>query len=292
MATNLGNLFLAEWQKIIGNRMVSLALVWIFPLAAMAGAALVVLLTMSVADVRAVFASDKVVDLWSHLAPELWALPSSVLGRMLLIGFATLVFAGEYQWHTWKNIVPRSRRSGLILSKYLTVGVSILLSFGSAIAILALGTAVATALAGGPLAQWSDDALVDLARGFCLRAMLTLVSILIVTGFAALASIYTRSILGGVMIGLAVAIVEQFALMVLGQVATWLQDFRVLKVYRLTPTYNLANAASWLNSGHPDPLLSGLAFDSLAFSVGTLLAWGLGLVALTSVLFQRQDISS
>mgnify|MGYP001819990811 CR=1 FL=1 len=112
MGTSLGNLFRAEWQKIAGNRMVALALVWIFPLAAIAGAALIVLLTMSVPDVRSVFASDRVVDLWRHLAPELWALPSSVLGRMLLIGFATLVFAGEYQWHTWKNIVPRSRRSG------------------------------------------------------------------------------------------------------------------------------------------------------------------------------------
>ena len=165
-----------------------------------------------------------------------------------------------------------------------------LLSFASATAILALGTITATVLAGGPLAQWGGDALTDFATGFVLRAMLTFVSTVILTGFAALASIYSRSILGGVLIGLAAAVGEQFSLMALGQVATWLKDFRVLKLYRLTPSYNLANAASWINNGHPDPLLSGLAFDGLSFSVLVLAAWGLGLVAVSAIVFQRQDI--
>lgn len=292
MRTYHGNLFRAEWQKIVGNRMVALALVWIFPLAAMAGAAMVVVLAVTVPDVRAVFASDRVAELWSHLIPEIWRLPTSVLGRMLLVGFATLVFAGEYQWHTWKQIIPRSRRSGLILCKYLAVGVLILLSFASATAILALGTITATVLAGGPLAQWGGEALTDFATSFVLRATLTFVSTVIVTGFAALASIYSRSILGGVLIGLAAAVGEQFFLMALGQVATWLKDFRVLKLYRLTPSYNLDNAASWISSGHPDPLLSGLAFDSLSFSALVLVAWGLGFVAFSVILFHRQDIAS
>jgi ABC-type transport system involved in multi-copper enzyme maturation permease subunit len=290
--TNLGCLFRAEWQKITGNRMVALALVWIFPLAALAGATVIALLTLAVADVRAVFASNRVAELWNSLTPELWALSSSVPGRIILIGIATLVFAGEYQWYTWKNIVPRTRRSGLILGKYLTVGVLLLVSFASAIAILALGAVAATALAGGPLAQWSGDVLADFAVDFVFKAMLTFVSIVIFTGFAALACIYTRSILGGVLISLAAAIGEQFSLMVLGQVATWVQDYRVLELYRLTPSYNLANAASWVDSGYPDQLLSGLAFDSLTFSVGVLLAWALALVALSTILFQRQDIVS
>ena len=34
--------------------------------------------------------------------------------RVLPIVFCAGVFAGEFSWGTWKNIVPRSRRSGLI----------------------------------------------------------------------------------------------------------------------------------------------------------------------------------
>jgi hypothetical protein len=170
------------------------------------------------------------------------------------------------------------------------VGVLTVLSFASATGILALGTIAATLLVGGPLAQWNGDVLADLARASALQAMLTFVLTVIITGFAALASIYSRSILGGVLIGMAAAVGEQFSLMALGQAATWLKDFRVLELYRLTPSYNLANAASWINNGYPDPLLSGLAFDSLSFSVLVLVAWGLGLVAFSVILFQRQDI--
>jgi hypothetical protein len=290
--TGLWHLFCAEWQKITGNRIVALALVWIFPLAAMVGAAVAVMLALAAADVRAVFASDRAAEFWSRLTPELWKLPASILGRMLLVGFATLVFAGEYQWHTWKNIVPRNRRLVLILVKYLTVGGLLLLSFASAIAILALGAVAVTALAGGPLAQWGGDVLAELIGGSLLQAVLTFFSIIIFAGFAAVASIYTRSILGGVLVGLTAAIGEQFSLLVLGLFATWLHDLRVLSVYRLTPTYNLANAASWILEGKPDPLLSGLAFDSVTFSVGVLAAWVLGLVCLSIILFQRQDIVS
>jgi ABC-type transport system involved in multi-copper enzyme maturation permease subunit len=93
-----------------------------------------------------------------------------------------------------------------------------------------------------------------------------------------------------VLVGLGATGGEQFLLLALAQVAGWLKEPRLLELYRLTPSYNVANAISWINDGSPTVLLFGLAADNLAFSLALLAGWVLVLILLTLLVFKRQDI--
>ena len=291
MLSDASSLARAEWTKIAGNRMVTLFMIWIFPLAAAVGAVVLWVLALVSPMGRTLFRSGAlVIELWTQIIPEIWNLPNSWLGRMLLVGFAAFCFAGEYQWQTWKNLVPRSQRTALILAKFVVVGAFVLLAFLSATAILSLGMGVAMGLAGGALASLPGDRLASLATDLALQASVTLLSTTIAAGYAALAGMYTRSILGGVLVGLGATGGEQFLLLALAQIAGWLKDPRILELYRLTPSYNVVNAVSWINDGCPTMMLFGLAADSLAFSLAMLAGWVLVLVLLTVLLFRRQDI--
>jgi ABC-type transport system involved in multi-copper enzyme maturation permease subunit len=291
MQPSAGSLVRAEWNKIAGNRMVTLFMIWIFPVAAAAGAVGLCVLALASPMGRTLFRSGAlVIELWTQIIPEIWNLPNSWLGRMLLVGFAAFVFAGEYLWHTWKNLLPRNRRTALILAKFVVVAAFVLLAFLSATAILSLGMGLAMGLAGGTPASLPGDRLVGLVTDSALQAVVTLLSTTIAAGYAALAGMYTRSILGGVLVGLGATGGEQFLLMALAQIAGWLREPRVLGLYRLTPSYNVANAVSWINDSSPTAMLFGLAADSLATSLMLLVGWVLALILLTVLLFRRQDI--
>jgi ABC-type transport system involved in multi-copper enzyme maturation permease subunit len=293
MLSDMGSLFRAEWLKIAGNRRVTLFLVWIFPIVAAAVAVLLPVAVLVSTEAHAVFGSEEgAVRLWTELMSKIWSVPNTWFGRMLLIGFATFVFAGEYQWHTWKIIVPRSRRAQLILSKFVVVGAFVLLAFALASLLLAIGTGLAVVIAGGAFGGLGAANLADLIGDYALWIVLTILSTSVATGYAALAGLYTRSILGGVLIGLAAAMSEQFLLLGLIQLGTWLNNLQVIKWYRFVPSYNVENVTSWIKEGIPSTLLFGFSSDSLAFSLAVLAAWCVGLAALAVLLFRRQDITS
>lgn len=116
-------LFRAEWQKITGYRIVATLLVWIYP----AGAALMMVLALIGVllseSLRAGVQQSPPV--WTQQSMVIWELVNSEIGRFLLVTFAAFVFAGEYQWGTWKNLVPRTARVPLILTKYAAFAVLI-----------------------------------------------------------------------------------------------------------------------------------------------------------------------
>ena len=129
------NLFRAEWVKIAGNRWVAGCLVWIFPILAVAFVVLMsVIMALSPAARESFFEAPAQ---WTEQAVAIWNIPNNPLGRLVLLGFTAVVFAGEYQWQTWKNVVPRNRRSLLILIKFLALGAFIVLAFTLAAALVA-----------------------------------------------------------------------------------------------------------------------------------------------------------
>ena len=109
---------------------------------------------------------------------------------------------------------------------------------------------------------------------------------------------FTRSILGGVLVGVAFTYIE--GLSILGMLLLGhLLDFpHLIDLYRLTPSYNVANAQSWFTQGQAAGFesmsLFGTEFpalsDGLTFSVVILIIWVAVLVGLTAYLFQKQDI--
>ncbi len=191
------NLFRAEWIKIAGNRWVAGCLIWIFPLGALAFLAVAGLVLALSSSARASLRQDEAI-LWTEQAISMWNFPNNPVGRLILLGFTAVVFAGEYQWQTWKNVVPRNRRAALILVKFLALGAFVVLAFSLMSALWTAGWAVLTRIADvsyGPRVTWA--VLRDFGEDYALAAGLAFTSTVIAAGYAALAAMVTRSILGG-----------------------------------------------------------------------------------------------
>ncbi len=293
------DLFRAEWLKIAGNRWVSGCLIWIFPIAAFALLVVFALILALSSGARDGFRQDDS-TLWTNNAIGVWNLANNPVGRLLLLGFTAVMFAGEYQWQTWKNIVPRNRRVALIMIKFLALGVFVVVAFVLMSIIWTLGWGVLCQIANvsyGP--KITSDVLSDFAGDYALAVALAFTSTLIAAGYAAAAAMLTRSILGGVLVGFGLTFAEYLSIGALVLIGYFLDIPRVVHLYRLTPGYNLLNVASWLNDKvalNMDVPVEGKATyifsDSLTFSVVVLAAWVFGLIALTAYLFRQQDITS
>ncbi|MCZ7540711.1 MAG: ABC transporter permease [Anaerolineae bacterium] len=294
------DLFRAEWLKIAGNRWVAGCLVWIFPVGALAVILVAGVILLLSSTARQGFRQDEAA-LWTEQAIGVWSFPNNPVGRLILLGFTAVVFAGEYQWGTWKNIVPRNRRFSLVLVKFVALGVFVVLAFALMSVLWAAGRGVLVRIAGasyGP--RITAEVIRDFAGDYALAASLAFTSTIIAAGYAALAGMLTRSILGGVIVGFAVTFAENLSIVVLLLIG-WLLDIpKAVLAYRFTPGYNLLNVASWISDKTPSvvrPYESGthaeiVLSDSLEFSVLVLAAWVVGLILLTGLLFRRQDITS
>ena len=292
------DLFRAEWLKIAGNRWVAGCLVWIFPLLAVVIIVVLALILALSATARSGFDEDGP-SLWTEQAIGVWNIPNNPIGRLILLGFTAVVFAGEYQWQTWKNVVPRNRRWALILVKFAALGTFVVLAFVLMSILWAVGWGMLTQLADstyGPAV--SRSVLTDFAGDYALAAGLAFTSTLIAAGYAALAGMLTRSILGGVLVGFAATFFENLSIVGLALIGYFLDIPRIVHLYRLTPGYNLLNVASWINDNKAAGMdvevgsqVSYVFSDGLAFSVVILAVWVVGLIGLTAYLFQKQDIT-
>lgn len=297
------NLFRAEWTKMAGHRWVTAFLVWIFPVGALAFVMVMALLLALVPDARSDEGASNLGLLeaqWTSRAISVWTFANSLLGRTVMLAFTSVVFAGEYQWQTWKNIVPRSRRVALILTKFAAVGAFIVVAFGLMSIILALGTWVLVAIVGGHYGPAISGSVVwQFVQDYAREAWLAFTLAVIAAAFAALIGMLTRSILGGVIVSVIVTYVEGVSVLGLALLAHLFDYQPIIYIYRLTPSYNVANVNSWIENGLSETQSGGLEIlgdlinfsDDLGFSVMILMIWAVVLVAVTAYLFEIQDIT-
>ncbi|MBI5957860.1 MAG: hypothetical protein HY866_03935 [Chloroflexi bacterium] len=293
------NLFRAEWIKVAGNRWVAGCLIWIFPVGGIAFIALAALILALSPAARDGFEEDGP-SLWTEQAVGVWNLANNPVGRLILLSFTAVVFAGEYQWSTWKNVVPRNRRTSLILFKFLVLGTFVVTAFVLMSILWSLGWGGLTLIAGasyGPAI--SSKVLSDFAQDYALQAGMTFTATIIGAGYAALAAMATRSILGGVLVGFGVTFAENLSIVAFVIIGYFLKIPRVVHLYRFTPGYNLINITEWVNNNAPSKMDvdvgSGntvMLSNSLELSLFVLAVWVIGLIALTAYLFRRQDITS
>jgi ABC-type transport system involved in multi-copper enzyme maturation permease subunit len=287
----------AEWIKVNKNKTLTGFLVWIIPVGQFAFAITTILafLVSERAALPMAMTSSHQWDLdmlgiWSGLTK----FPFNVFGRLFPLAFMSVVFAGEYEWDTWKNVIPRGRRGQLILSKYIILIGLVMLSFTLAGLITATGHALDHKLLGltyGPEFNWEN--FLDFLTLYSQQFLLGLLSLLILAGFAALAAILTRSILGALLAGLGFAVIEpmSLALLIFLRAVTGNQD--LVNLYLITPTFHLDNAHSWFFNNQP----ATTAFTTFSteiwpwLSVIVLLYWAALLTTLAVMLFQRQDIT-
>jgi len=293
------SLFRAEWQKIIGNVRAITFLVWVYPLVAL----IFVLLINGLGVLLSEFTRELVVEnppLWTRRLLDVWALfnrfPENVLIRMPFLAFTAVLFAGEYQWGTWKNIIPRRRRTALILTKFLALGLLILVALTLTSLVWWAGGWLSAALVGLPYGpEVNADVVANFARTYLLEAAVTFVATLILAAYAALFAMASRSILASLLLSIGVGIVEFASALILILVGQAFNRPHLVNVYAATPTYNLTNISSWISEGigsSASNLPGFTAVLSLPQSIMIVGLWVAGLVTLTAVLFQRQDITS
>ncbi len=293
------NLYRAELQKIIGNRWVSGLLLWIFPIGALGVVLFVALMALLIDNFDSRFFNEP--PLWTNTMIGVWGFPTNTLGQMFLIGLTAVTFAGEYQWGTWKNILPRQRRTAVIIVKFLALGSLVVFAFVLMSLIMGIGYGLITKIAGieyGP--TFSADVLGEFAKDYGLQAALAFFAVLITGIYAALAAMVMRSILGGVLVGLGIIIIEPVSAAVLVPIATITERTGILHLIRLTPTYNIDNIRSWVTLDQPSQLFAWIfatnnltaSHNSISLSLLILSIWVVMGIGLILWLFNRQDISS
>ncbi|MFC1936467.1 ABC transporter permease [Chloroflexota bacterium] len=291
------SLLRAEWMKVVKNRVLMGFMVWIMPVGQ--GAFLVIsiiiaLLSEESARPMALTSSH----LWTMDMIMPWSMityfPMNVFGRFLPLSFMAVVFAGEYEWDTWKNIIPRSQRARLILAKYIVLISLVAASLLVTGLIMAGGFAVnhnILDMGYGPELNWEtfSDFLVDYGQQF----LLGLLSLLILAGFAALAAILTRSILGGLLASLGLSVIEPMSLGLLMFIRSIINAPEIINIYVLAPSFHIDNARSWFLLDIPlaASYVPANTAISLGLSLFILAIWAFGLTGLAVFLFQRQDIT-
>jgi hypothetical protein len=291
------SLLLAEAMKILKHRVLMGFLVWLVPVGQAAFLAIsifVALLSKESARPMAMTSSHQ----WTTDMLNSWSLitlfPFNVFGRFLPLAFMAVVFAGEYEWDTWKNILHRSQRVRLVLAKYIVLTTLVVASILATSLISAVGFAANHKLLNldyGPALNWETirQFLVDYGQ----QVTLGVLSLLILAGLAALAAILTRSILGGLLASLGFSVIEPMSLGLLMFLRSIVNAPRIINLYLLAPSFHIDNARSWFLLEVPlaaSYVPAGIEI-SLELSLVILAAWALGLTGLAVILFQRQDIT-
>ena len=291
----LARLFRAEIYKITGNRWATGFLIWIFPVGALGFLIVSNLILLASSRFQESIAESGPLE-WTGAMIGVWAFANNPFGRLFFLGFAAVLFGGEYQWNTWKNVVPRSWRVPLLFIKFLGVAFFVVLAFALMSVVMAASSAINAAIVGvgyGP--SLSGEVLGDFARDYGIVVFTTFVAVVIGAGYAAIAAMITRSILGSVIVSFIIFAGEGVSIAGFAFVAWLTGADSVLGWYRVMPTYNLINVASWISEDEAFSyeLLNG---DEVSFSLGvSLIVLAVIVTVLFSVaafFFQRQDITN
>ena len=292
------SLLAAEWQKWIGHRWLTGFTVWIFPMGAIGIFATFILLLLLLPD-----SSERLVNaplVWTEQFLGPWVMFADAFGglmaRVLPITFFAGVFAGEFNWGTWKNIVPRGKRLHFIVAKYLVAVLMVMLALVLTSLLAGFGTFLLGAVTGQSLIpELTGEVLADFVGDYVTAVGLGLVVVILLANYAAISALITRSMLGSAILAMGIMIFEEFLLPLLNLISRLLNVPDVVQLYRFTPTYNLKNASYWIQVGEPsnNQFFIDLAQpDTLLFSVVILLAWTVGALLVVGWLFKRQDITT
>ncbi len=289
----------AEWRKLVGHKKAFSFLVMIFPVGA-----LVIVLAIDIVPgflvpavreynaANARFWTDDLIVIWTVLS----GFPGGTFLQMPFIAFIAVAFAGEYQWGTWKNILPGQSRTVLIVSKFVVLSALILLALVLTSLIITGGNWLSSILFnspfGPPLAE-VDFAV--LAKEYLAQIFVTFASILIAAAYTALIAMYSRSVIASLLLAIGVGIVEFASILLLLLAGSILKKPSIVNIFVVTPTYNLDNIKSWILEGvgsNAGGIPGFTAVLPLAISVLIVVLWLVGLLGLTAVVFRRQDITT
>jgi len=286
------NLFRAEFSKILWNRFSTGLLVLIWPFMALL---FVVLGPLSIALLEA--AQEGIREnppLWTETALGVWNIPVSIFGRLMLIGFTGVLFGGEYGWNTWKTIVPRNQRIPLLLTKFVALALFVMLAYFVMTIFWTMGWGLSVWVADANYGPTITGEVINTFVGdYLLKAGLTFFAVVIAAGFAALAAMITRSILGSIVGGFIISVAETSSLLGFAFMAFVTGYEHVVQMVRFTPTYAIMNVTNWVEAEQSTNWEVGdqIISSSMETSILVLVVWVLVLIGLTLLAFRCQDLS-
>jgi hypothetical protein len=283
----------AEWQKLTGNKLLAGFTVWVYPIGAFT-----FLLMMGILIGLTDGPTPFVGGTWTIATLNTWNIvlnfPSNVIARLPLIAFAAIAFAGEYEWNTWKNIVPRTPRALLIVAKLVTLALLITASLALTSLIWGAGRGIIALVYGQDFGPALDaEVLGDFARSYAVEISLSFVMLILLSAIVAITVMLTRSVVGGILLGFGLSIVEGLAGLLFGLIARLFDHPEWINGYAYTPAFAVENIRAWIIEGQaviPAPTFT--AEHSLAASMLVLAVWLIGVGGLTIWMFERQDLTS
>jgi ABC-type transport system involved in multi-copper enzyme maturation permease subunit len=281
-------LYYAEWKKVAGNRLLVGCLIWVWPLVACVGVALFTLILWLNDSARQNFEPIS----WTEVALIPWLALNNPLGRLLLVGFVAAVFAGEYQYQTWKTILPGNRRSTLILTKYVMTSLFIITALAITTLILVVSIGLMHWSINKPYEPSLDkEFFTDFLLEFGMVVLVVAVNSLLVSSVAALVALRTRTILFGVLAGIFVTLLDWLGIPTLLLIAAKVSGLEgIKKLVVLTPSFNFENIRYWIMAGEPIDYLGLGIHQSWLVSAVILAVWVAGLMSLSVMVFQQQDL--
>ena len=228
---------------------------------------------------------------WNTTMLDAWRFVNTEFVRYIIVVFSAIVFAGEYQHGTWKNLIPRRTRQTLILNKLLTLGVFVTIAFIAMTIINGIGTGIIAGILGINYGTFDGGTIRQFAGDYFFQMIITLTATLIAATYAAVGAMIARNIVASAIIGILVTLAEQASLLLILLVHALLKiDIGFL--YHLTPGYNLANISTWVQFDKGFEPWDGFAPLGLATSVVIVVLTVVGLIGLTVYLFRQQDITT
>lgn len=289
------NLFRAEWQKIVGHTKLMISLVWLFPIMT----AIVLSIGILISIFSEGFGAYMGESAWTNDLLGIWrlinAFPGNIFTRLPIIAFMAIVFAGEYEWGTWKNIVPRNQRLNLIIAKLVTLVIIVMLALIATSVITVIFQYLAHTIEGIYYGQkLTYAAVVETARIYFFEALLSSISLMIFGAFAAIAAMLTRSVIGSLLLSFGLSLVDLLSIMLFLILGNIFNKPELINLYSFSPSYNLENIRVELFDHYSEMAnLPGFTADlSLGSSFSLLVIWIVALMSMAIWLFKRQDITT
>lgn len=287
-------LFRAEWLKLAGNRWAVTFLVWIFPLTALflSIGAIFIALIASINSPTELNDMGQFLTTWQGGFLSSWVFPNSEIGRFTIIIFTAIVFAGEYQLGTWKNLITRRPRWMIMLNKFFTLAIFITIAFIMMSIFVGIGSLVLAQIVGHDMGVFDANTFGKFIRDIATQMGLTLVTTFIATGYTALAAMYSKNIIGTIFIGLLITLGEPSVLLLVS-LGRSLLSIDLFPLYLLTPSYNMSIIRNAEMGMEPFVPLAPEGFVPFSVSVSwlILIGWVVFLIALSIRNFTRQDIT-
>ncbi len=199
---------------------------------------------------------------------------------------ASILFAADYRWETWRLIAPRNSRLNHILGKALVYALA---SLGTVLLITLMGviTALVGAFVNASPVEWTSGEPGTWTIVFVSLLLTSWLQLLQAGALVALVAVVTRSMMAAVMVPLFIGIVQAIVqAQTPGPVQMDPEWWRMLALPGLAVDLVKAHVGGRILMGQQmiTPAAAGMA-------LGMLLVWIFGALAAAWAIFQRQDLS-